>query len=108
MPSLFLMMFVGMQAALIYHGRTVAMAAASEGARAAAAEAAPVGAGQSAAEGFVESAGGADVLRDVTVTTSPGPTTITVVVTGTTLSVVPGWVPRITQAASASIERLTG
>lgn len=108
MPALFLMMFVGMQAALIYHGRTVAMAAANEGARAAAAEAAQVGAGQDAAEAFIASAGGDDVLRDVTVTTTPGPTRITVAVSGTTLSVVPGWVPRIDQSASASIEQLTG
>lgn len=108
MPALFLMMFVGMQAALVYHGRTVALAAASEGARAAAAEAATVGAGQDAAEAFIASAGGEDVLGDVIVTTTPGTTTITVVVSGTTLSVVPGWVPRIVQSTSASIERLTG
>ena len=38
MPVLFLLMFIGMQAAIIYHGRTVAIAAAQEGARAAAAQ----------------------------------------------------------------------
>lgn len=33
MPVLFLLMFIGMQAAIIYHGRTVAIAAAQEGPR---------------------------------------------------------------------------
>ena len=38
MPALFLLMFTGMQGALIYHARTVAIAAAQEGARNAAAQ----------------------------------------------------------------------
>jgi len=108
MPALFLMMFVGMQAALIYHGRTVAIAAAQEGARAAAAQVTSPGAGQAAAAEFVASAGGDGVLRGVTVTASRDTTTATVVVTGTTLSVVPGWTPQITQSASAPLERVTG
>jgi hypothetical protein len=52
MPVLFLLMFIGMQAAIIYHGRTVAIAAAQEGARAAAAQNGTT-AGQSAATAFV-------------------------------------------------------
>ena len=35
LPALFAVMFLGMQAALFYHARTVAIAAAQEGARAA-------------------------------------------------------------------------
>jgi Flp pilus assembly protein TadG len=108
MPALFLMMFVGMQAALIYHGRTVAIAAAQEGARAAAAQVTFPGDGEAAAAEFVASAGGEGVLRGVTVTASRDATTATVVVTGTTLSVVPGWTPQITQSASAPVERITG
>jgi Flp pilus assembly protein TadG len=38
MPALFAVMFLGMQAALIYHARTIAIASAQEGARAAGAE----------------------------------------------------------------------
>jgi len=38
MPALFALMFMGMQAALIYHARTIAIAAAEEGARAAGAD----------------------------------------------------------------------
>jgi Flp pilus assembly protein TadG len=107
MPALFLLMFVGMQAALIYHARTVAIAAAQEGARAAAAQTGTTSDGHAAASAFVASAGGPDVLRSVTVTSNRGAATATVRVTGTTLSVVPGWVPSITQSASAPVERLT-
>ena len=107
MPALFLLLFVGMQAALIYHGRTVAIAAAEQGAHAAAADHGTAGDGQNAAASFVTSAGGDDVLRAVTVTSNRTPTTVTVVVTGTTLSVIPGWTPSITQSASAPVERIT-
>ncbi|WP_295695400.1 TadE family protein [Lapillicoccus sp.] len=120
MPALFTLMFLGMQAALMYHGRTVAIAAAQEGARAAAAQHATTGAGQAAATAFVASAGGDGVLRGVRVssnrTTGPVVTgvaaggvtgVVTVVVAGTTLSVVPGWTPQISQSASAPVEELT-
>jgi Flp pilus assembly protein TadG len=107
MPVLFMLMFVGMQAAMIYHGRTVAIAAAEEGARAAAAQNADTGAGQAAATAFITSAGGDGVLGGVTIASSRSGTTATVVVTGTTLSVVPGWTPQISQSASAPLERLS-
>lgn len=107
MPALFTLMFAGMQAAMIYHGRTVAIAAAQEGARSAAAQNAGAGAGQDAASAFVAIAGGEGVLRGVSVSSSRAAAVVTVVVTGTTLSVVPGWTPRISQSASAPVERLT-
>ena len=107
MPVLFTLMFVGMQAAMIYHGRTVAIAAAQEGARAAAAQNGTPAAGQAAATAFVAAAGGDGTLQGVKVTSNRTATTATVVVTGTTLSVVPGWTPSITQSASAPVERLT-
>ena len=107
MPVLFTLLFVGMQAAMIYHGRTVAIAAAQEGARAAAAQNGTPAAGQAAATAFVAAAGGDGTLQGVTVTSNRTATTATVVVTGTTLSVVPGWTPSITQSASAPVERLT-
>jgi len=107
MPVLFLLMFVGMQAAMIYHGRTVAIAAAQEGARAAAAQNGTSADGQAAATAFVAAAGGDGVLRGVNVGSNRTATTATVVVRGTTLSVIPGWTPTITQSASAPVERLT-
>ncbi|WP_242511300.1 TadE family protein [Pengzhenrongella frigida] len=108
MPVLFLLMFTGMQAALIYHARTVAIAAAQEGARTAAAQFSSAAAGDAAAEQFIASAGGGDVLRGVTVRTTRDATTTSVAVSGETMSVVPGWTPRIVQSASAPVERVTG
>jgi len=108
MPALFLLMFTGMQAALIYHARTVAIAAAQEGARVAAAQYSSAAAGDVAAEQFIASAGGEDVLRGVTVTATRDATTASVVVAGATMSVVPGWTPQIVQSASAPVERVTG
>ena len=108
MPAMFLLMFTGMQAALIYHGRTVALAAAQEGARVAAVMSSTAQAGEVAAAQFVDSAGGQDVLRDATVTATRDATTAQVTVSGTTLTVVPGWVPTITQSAVAPLEQVTG
>jgi Flp pilus assembly protein TadG len=108
MPALFLLMFTGMQAALIYHARTVAIAAAQEGARTAAALYSSAAAGDGAAEQFIASAGGEGVLRSIAVTATRDATTASVVVAGTTMSVVPGWKPQIVQSASAPVERVTG
>ena len=108
LPALFLLMFTGMQAALIYHGRTVALAAAQEGARVAAVMSATAQAGDSAAAQFLASAGGQDVLREVSVSTTRDATVARVTVTGTTLSVVPGWSPVITQSAAAPLEQVSG
>ncbi len=107
MPALFALMFMGMQAALIYHARTIAIAAAEEGARAAGAQGGSVSGGTAAAAAFVASAGGGDVLRSVSATGNRGAATATVTVSGAALSVVPGWSPRITQSATVPVERLS-
>jgi Flp pilus assembly protein TadG len=108
MPALFSVMFLGMQAALMYHARTVAIAAAQEGARTAAALNSSYALGQQAARTFVVNAGGDGVLKAASVTGSRGPATANVSVSGVSLSVIPGWQPRISQSASAPVERLTG
>lgn len=107
MPALFALMFMGMQAALIYHARTIAIAAAEEGARAAGAQGGSVSGGTAAAADFVASAGGGDVLRSLSATGNRGALTATVTVSGAALSVVPGWSPRITQSATVPVERLS-
>ncbi len=107
LPALFAVMFLGMQAALIYHARTVAIAAAQEGARAAGGENGKSSDGISAASAFITDAGGADVLSAVNATANRTATTVTVTVTGHSLSVIPGWNPVITQSASLPVERLT-
>ena len=107
LPALFAVMFLGMQAALFYHARTVAIAAAQEGAKAAGGENGKEADGVQAAEAFIADAGGDDVLTGATTTASRTGTTVTVVVQGHSLSVIPGWSPVVRQVASVPVERLT-
>ncbi len=107
LPALFAVMFLGMQAALFYHARTVAIAAAQEGARAAGAEHGKTSDGNDAAYAFISDTGGDDVLSGASTTANRTPTTVTVTVRGHSLSVIPGWNPVITQSASLPVERLT-
>jgi len=107
MPLLFTLLFAGVQGAMFYHARTVAIAAAQEGARAAAAQNGTAHDGHAAAAAFLAQVG-EDTLRGATITADRTATAATVHVVGSTLSVVPGWTPRINQSASMPIERLTG
>jgi Flp pilus assembly protein TadG len=107
MPALFSIMFLGMQGALYYHARTVAIAAAQEGARAAGTQNGTAAEGVSAASSFVSDAGGKDVLPGAHMTGGRSATTATVTVTGTSLSVIPGWSPAVSQSASVPVERIT-
>ena len=102
-----MVMLLGMQAALFYHARTVAIAAAQQGARAAGTEQGRETDGVNAANDFITEAGGDDVLTETSTTASRTLTTATVTVTGFSLSVIPGWKVRITQSASVPVERLT-
>lgn len=105
LPALFALMFLGMQAALMYQGRAVALAAAQEGAREAASETGTAVGGIRTAEGFV--AASTSGLKNTTVEGRRTATVATITVTATTLSVVPGWEPTITQSASMPVERVT-
>jgi Flp pilus assembly protein TadG len=107
LPALFAVMLLGMQAALFHHARTVAIAAAQEGARAAGAEQGHEADGVGAANDFIAEAGGDDVLTGTSTTANRTATTATVTVTGFSLSVIPGWKVRITQSATVPVERLT-
>ena len=107
MPALFSIMFLGMQGALYYHARTVAIAAAQEGARAAGSQNGTATEGVSAASSFVSDAGGKDVLPGAHMTGGRSATIATVTVTGTSLSVIPGWSPAVFQSASVPVERIT-
>ena len=107
MPTLFLVMFLGVQGALYYHAREVALAAAQEGAREAGSEAGTRESGVATANTFLRDAGGSEVMTSTSVSGSRTATTATVTVTGKSLSVIPGWHVRVTQSASAPVERLT-
>ena len=105
LPALFALMFLGMQAALIYQGRAVVLAAAQEGAREAASETGTAISGIRTAESFA--AASTTGLNGVTVVGRRTATVATVTVSATTLSVIPGWSPTITQSASMPVERVT-
>jgi hypothetical protein len=107
MPVLFLVMFLGLQAALFYHARTVAIAAAEQGARAGGAETGSAGDGIAAATSFIAAAGGSDVLEHASVSGSRSATQATVTVRGGALSVIPGWSPIVQQSATVPVERIT-
>ena len=107
MPALFAVMFLGMQAALIYHARTLAIASAQEGARAAGAENGTTAAGITTARTYLAETAG-DALTSSTVTGTRTATTASVTVRGVALSVIPGWRPTITQSATIPVERITG
>ncbi|WP_226920845.1 TadE family protein [Georgenia subflava] len=107
LPILFALMFLGMQGALIYHARSVALAAASEGAQTAAVEHGQASDGIAAASAFLADAGGDRVLDDASVTGALSATQATITVTGASLSVVPGWTPQVEQSASVTRELLS-
>ena len=105
LPALFALMFLGMQAALTYQGRAVALAAAQEGAREAASETGTAVSGIRTAEAFV--AASTSGLKNTTVVGQRTAIRATITVSATTLSVIPGWIPTITQSASMPVERVT-
>ena len=103
---MFAVMFLGLQAALIYHARTLAIASAQEGARTAGAENGTAAAGISTARDYLTATAG-DALTSTVVTGDRTATTATVTVRGVALSVLPGWRPGISQSSSVTVERIT-
>lgn len=106
MPALFAVMFLGMQAALMYQGRELAIAAAQEGAREAAAEHGTADDGISTAYSYLETSTAG--LSGTSVTGWRDGAVASITVTTQTTSVIPGWNPTITQSASMPVERITG
>lgn len=107
MIGLFALLFLGLQAGLYYHARSVAIAAAQEGARDTGSQTGSQASGIAAAERFISQAGGPGVIHSTKVAGSRTATTATVTVTGLSMSVIPGVNVEITQSASVPVERLT-
>lgn len=105
MPLLFLIAFTGLQAGLYFYGRSGALSAATTGARAAAAEHGTAEDCQRAAAAFIASLG--DVLTQPRIACARTVTTVSVEVSGNTLSVIPGWMPQVVQRAVQQTERVT-
>ena len=106
MPALFTLVFLGVQAAMLYQGRTITLAAAQEGARVSAAADGTNAAGVAAASNFVSSTSAG--LKGTSVSGNRTATTATITVTTHTVSLIPFVSPKITQSASMPVERLTG
>lgn len=107
-PVVLLIIFGGIQAALYFHARGVALSAAQQGVRVAKAENGTAGAGSATARTFVNQAGGSDVLTGLDVGSSRNADRASVTVSGRPLSVLPG-VPnfRVTQSAHGPVEQFT-
>lgn len=106
MPVVLTLFFLGLQAALLYMGRTAALAAAQEGAQVAATESGTIAGGIAAAQGLAEAS--TMVLESTSVTGSKTASTAHVTVSVRVASLVPGWHPNVTATAAMPVERLTG
>lgn len=106
-PALIGLIFLVVQAGLHYYARSVALAAAQEGARAAAAQGATAGTGQAAAAAFVSRAG-AELLGAASASAKRSAIEVTVTVSGRSMSLVPGYPGfPVSQQASAPVERVS-
>lgn len=107
-PVVLLLIFAGIQGALYYHARNVALSAAQQGVRAAKAENGSSDQGRQAAQAFIDQAGGHDVITAVNVTSNRGANQATVTVTGRPISVIPGILNlKVSQTAHGPIEVFT-
>ena len=106
LPVLLTFVWVAMGAAMYHFGSTAAQSAAQTAASAAAAEHGTTTACEQAAAAFIAALG--DTLTDVSVNCQRTATTATATITGTALSLVPGWAPTVTQTATVAVERISG
>jgi hypothetical protein len=99
--------FTAIQAANWYFARSIALAAAQEGADTQRAYNAAPGAGQTKANAFIASAG--DSLSAVTVTVTDDGQQVQVTVTGHCLSIIPGFCSAfpVTATVHGTVERIT-
>lgn len=99
--------FAAIQAACWYWAKSIALAAAEEGADAQRAYNAAPGAGQTRADAFILSAG--DSLSATTVTVTSDGRQVQATVTGRCLSIIPGFCDAfpVTATAHATVERVT-
>ncbi len=107
-PVVLLITFGVIEAALWYHARNVAIAAAEEGVRAATGDGGTADAGVEEATDFALRAGSDDVLSNVTVGSTSDDNVISITVTGHSLTLFPGWSGHeVAQTATGPIEQFT-
>lgn len=105
MPLLMLLMWTVMQAALFHYGRTAAISAAHTGATAGAVQGGTAAGCRAAAADLLERVG--DAIGQVSIQCHRTPTRVTATISGTVLSVIPGWTATLAHTASAPVERIT-
>lgn len=105
MPTLLLVIWIAMGAAMYFYGRTTALAAAQAGAAAGAAEHGTTSDCVRTATELAARAG--DALAGLNVTCQLLAKAVTATVTGSTLSLVPGWEPVTTQSATVPREEIS-
>jgi Flp pilus assembly protein TadG len=105
-PAVLLLVLGVIQACLVFHARNLALAAAQQGTDAARAYDAPPGAGPTRARSFLDQAAG-DSLTAVTISTGADAGQVSVTVTGTAISLIPGMAFHVTQTSSGPREVVT-
>jgi Flp pilus assembly protein TadG len=105
-PVVLLLVFTIIQAALFFHARNVALAAAQEGVRAATAYGGTSSIGVGVARDFLTGPGDGALQRS-RVTRDTGKQQVIVTVSGTTPAIVPGLLLPVSQTASGPVERFT-
>ncbi|WP_281255251.1 TadE/TadG family type IV pilus assembly protein [Isoptericola jiangsuensis] len=106
MPVVLTLFFLGLQAALLYMGRTAALAAAQEGAQVAAGESGTIAGGIAAAQGLADAS--TMVLESMSVTGVKTATEAHMTVSVRVASLVPGWQPQVTASVAMPVEEVTG
>ncbi|MFG2463308.1 TadE family protein [Streptomyces sp. NPDC048523] len=102
-PLAFLLVFTLIQGGIWFHGRSVAHHAAQQAVDAQRAYDAVPGAGQAAAGAFLARMGGS--LNGTAVKVSDDGETVSVLVEGNVINLVPGWSGHVSQRVQAPVER---
>ena len=105
-PVVLLLIFGIVQAAVYYHGRTLAMLAAQDGLRTAQALDGTAAAGKAQTTSALNGNGATGFLTTPTVTVTRTPTQATVTITARSLALLPGNGIPLTQRATGPIERI--
>lgn len=106
LPTAMIMLFLGIQGALYYHARTVAVAAAEEALKQAASQYGNGGTGTAAGYAFIAQAG-ATTLQGPIVATTRSQQEATVSITGKSISLLPFWHPIVHIDMRRPVERIT-
>ena len=105
-PAVLLLIFGIVQAAVWYHGRTLAMLAAQDGLRVVQALDGSAEAGRSQTSEALADNGATGFLTDPRVTATRTPTSATVTVTARSVALLPGVSLPVSQRASGPVERI--